>query len=98
MADDKKQPEVEGAATASPEAKKPETEKSELGGGDQKQDKWSTGAKVGAAVGSAAIAAALIYAGRHKIRKLDEFKTPKLKAGIHYENEPIDDADEEGEE
>ncbi|MEW4468197.1 hypothetical protein AB1K62_10230 [Parasphingorhabdus sp. JC815] len=88
MADDKKQPEVEGS----------ESKKTDTKGGDSKNDKWTTGAKVGAAVGSAAIAAALIYAGRHKMRKLDEFKTPKPKAGIRYENEPVDDAIEEEEE
>lgn len=30
-------------------------------------DKWSTGAKVGAAVGSAALVAALLYAGRRSL-------------------------------
>lgn len=64
---------------------------------DEKAGKWSTGAKVGAAVGSAAVAAALIYAGRHKMRKLDEFKTPDPKPGTRYENEPVDDADEDTE-
>lgn len=66
-------------------------------GDDEKQSKWSTGAKVGAAVGSAAVAAALIYAGRHKMRKLDEFKGPGLKPGARYENEPVDDSDEDAE-
>ncbi|GAB5480495.1 MAG: hypothetical protein Pars92KO_02520 [Parasphingorhabdus sp.] len=73
--------------------KKPEDD-----GNDEKKGKWSTGAKVGAAVGSAAVAAALIYAGRHKMRKLDEFKAGKPKPGTRYENEPVDDTDETGEE
>lgn len=67
-------------------------------GQEDKKDKWSTGVKVGAAVGSAALAAALIYAGRHKMRKLDEFDSAKPKPGTRYENEPVDDSDEEGEE
>ncbi|MEH6758470.1 MAG: hypothetical protein V7676_13310 [Parasphingorhabdus sp.] len=81
MTDDKKGPEDKG------------TDHIDAG---EKNDKWSTGVKVGAAVGSAALAAALIYAGRHKMRTLDEFKTPKPKPGTRYENEPVDDADEEG--
>jgi hypothetical protein len=64
-------------------------------GSEEKKSKWTTGAKVGAAVGSAAIAAALIYAGRHKMRKLDEFKVNEPKPGTRYENEPVDDADED---
>ncbi len=72
--------------------KKPEDD-----GSEEKKGKWSTGAKVGAAVGSAAVAAALIYAGRHKMRKLDEFNADKPKPGTRYENEPVDD-DEESEE
>lgn len=87
MADDKKQPEAESPAKETSEKKS-----------SPKNDKWTTGAKVGAAVGSAAIAAALMYAGRHKVRKLDEFKAPKPKSGTRYENEPVDDADEEGKE
>lgn len=67
-------------------------------GNEEEKGKWSTGAKVGAAVGSAAVAAALMYAGRHKMRKLDEFKAGKPKPGTRYENEPVDDADEEGKE
>lgn len=59
-----------------------------------KKNKWSTGAKVGAAVGSAAVAAALIYAGRHQIRKHDDFKATKDKPVPKYENEPdFDDGD-----
>ncbi|OAN97523.1 hypothetical protein [Parasphingorhabdus sp.] len=59
-----------------------------------KKSKWSTGAKVGAAVGSAAVAAALIYAGRHQIRKHDDFKAVKDKPMPKYENEPdYDDGD-----
>tara|TARA_R110000772_G_scaffold169116_5_gene280854 strand:- start:874 stop:1110 length:237 start_codon:yes stop_codon:yes gene_type:complete len=65
-------------------------------GGKDKKDKWSSGAKVGAAVGSAALAAALIYAGRHKMRTLDEFNAAKPKPGTRYENEPVDSSDEEG--
>lgn len=67
-------------------------------GKEGKKSKWSTGAKVGAAVGSAAVAAALIYAGRHKMRKLDEFKASEPKPGTRYENEPVDDPDEAGDE
>ncbi len=66
-------------------------------GDEEKKGKWSTGAKVGAAVGSAAVAAALIYAGRHKMRKLDEFKAPGLKPGTRYENEPVEDPEEDTE-
>ena len=71
--------------------KKPEDTKKSTpeDGDDAKSGKWSTGAKVGAAVGSAAVAAALIYAGRHKMRKMDEFKA--AKPGTRYENEPVDD-------
>ncbi len=63
----------------------------------EKKSKWSTGAKVGAAVGSAAVAAALIYAGRHKMRKLDEFKASEPKPGTRYENEPVDGPEEDEE-
>lgn len=87
MADDKKKPEAKNPEKSDPKKN-----------GDAKNDKWTTGAKVGAAVGSAAIAAALIYAGRHKVRKLDEFKAPKPRSGTRYENEPVDDIEEEGEE
>ncbi|MEO9467358.1 hypothetical protein [Parasphingorhabdus sp.] len=75
--------------------KKPEEPKKSASqdGEDKKSGKWSTGAKVGAAVGSAAVAAALIYAGRHKMRKMDEFKAAKPKPGTRYENEPVDDDD-----
>jgi len=83
MTDDKKQPEdkVPGSDV----------------GKEDKKSKWSTGAKVGAAVGSAAVAAALIYAGRHKMRKMDELKSAKLKSGQRYENEPDDDEPEDDE-
>tara|TARA_R110000824_G_scaffold69080_2_gene177979 strand:- start:487 stop:777 length:291 start_codon:yes stop_codon:yes gene_type:complete len=60
---------------------------------------WSTGAKVGAAIGSAAVAAALLYAGRHQIRKHDDFKPAKDKPLPKYENEPdydYDDGDDDG--
>ncbi|MEH6714320.1 hypothetical protein [Parasphingorhabdus flavimaris] len=61
--------------------------------------KWSTGAKVGAAIGSAAIAAALMYAGRHQMKKHDDFKPVKDKPLPKYENEPdYDDGDDYGEE
>ncbi|WP_108811039.1 hypothetical protein [Sphingorhabdus sp. Alg231-15] len=72
--------------------KKPEDD-----GANEKKSKWSTGAKVGAAVGSAAVAAALIYAGRHKMRKLDEFKASEPKPGTRYENEPVDGSEEDEE-
>ncbi len=36
-----------------------------------KDDDWSTGAKVGAAVGSAALVAALLYAGRRSLTRKD---------------------------
>ena len=97
MADDKKKPGALAPENKISE-KKSSARKAEKAG-DDKNDKWTTGAKVGAAVGSAAIAAALMYAGRHKIRKMDEFKSPKPKAGTRYENEPVDDdADDEGKE
>jgi hypothetical protein len=35
----------------------------------EKDPKWSTGAKVGAAVGSAALVAALLYAGKRSLTK-----------------------------
>jgi hypothetical protein len=55
---------------------------------------WSTGAKVGAAIGSAAVAAALIYAGRHRMKKAEDLDAAKSKADIRYENEPdLDDDD-----
>ncbi len=56
--------------------------------------KWSTGAKVGAAIGSAAVAAALMYAGRHQIKKHNEFKPVKDKPLPKYENEPDYDDDD----
>lgn len=58
--------------------------------------KWSTGAKVGAAIGSAAVAAALLYAGRHQMKKHDVFKPAKEKPLLKYENEPdYDDGDDD---
>lgn len=63
---------------------------------DNESGKWSTGAKVGAAIGSAAIAAALIYAGRHQMKKHDDFKAAKDKPLPKYENEPDYDDDGEG--
>ncbi|CAO1654689.1 hypothetical protein [Parasphingorhabdus sp. NYA22] len=62
--------------------------------GDGESGKWSTGAKVGAAIGSAAIAAALMYAGRHQMNKHDDFKPAKGKPLPKYENEP--DYDDDG--
>jgi hypothetical protein len=60
--------------------------------------KWSTGAKVGAAIGSAAVAAALMYAGRHQMKKHDDFKPISDKPLPKYENEPdYDDGDDDGE-
>lgn len=48
----------------------------------------TTGAKVGAAIGSAAVAAALIYAGRHQVKKHDDFSAAKPGPLPKYENEP----------
>ncbi|MEO9634078.1 MAG: hypothetical protein ABJF89_13240 [Parasphingorhabdus sp.] len=79
MSDDKK--------TDKPSAKNESSQDDESG-------KWSTGAKVGAAIGSAAVAAALIYAGRHKIKKHNEFKPAKDKPVPKYENEPDYDEDD----
>jgi len=62
---------------------------------DNDAGKWSTGVKVGAAIGSAAIAAALIYAGRHQMKKHDDFKAAKGKPLPKYENEPDYDDDSE---
>jgi len=55
---------------------------------------WSAGAKVGAAIGSAAVAAALLYAGRHQMKKHDDFKPAKDKPLPKYENEPDYDYDD----
>ena len=59
---------------------------------EEAKSKWSTGAKVGAAIGSAAVAAALIYAGRHQMKKHDEFKAAKNPP--KYENEPEDEEED----
>jgi hypothetical protein len=56
--------------------------------------KWSTGAKVGAAIGSAAVAAALMYAGRHQMKKHDEYEPVTDKPLPKYENEPDYDYDD----
>lgn len=56
--------------------------------------KWSTGVKVGAAIGSAAVAAALLYAGRHQMKKYDDFRRAKDKPLPKYENEPDYDDDD----
>lgn len=56
--------------------------------------KWSNRAKVGAAIGSAAVAAALMYAGRHQMKKHDDFKPIKDKPLPKYENEPDYDDDD----
>lgn len=61
---------------------------------DKQSGPWSTRAKVGAAIGSAAVAAALIYAGRHQMKKHDDFKAVKGKPLPKYENEPDYDEDE----
>ena len=61
--------------------------------------KWSNRAKVGAAIGSAAVAAALMYAGRHQMKKHDDFKPVTDKPLPKYENEPdydYDDGDDDG--
>ncbi len=73
--------------------KKPEAE-TEKGDKNGKSGKWKTSTKVGAAIGSAAVAAALIYAGRHKMRQMDDFKS--AKSDIKYENEPEDEDEGEG--
>ena len=65
---------------------KPESEEEKPA--EEAKGKWSTRAKVGAAIGSAAVAAALIYAGRHQMKKHDEFKATKNPP--KYENEPED--------
>lgn len=66
--------------------------------GEEGSSKWSTGTKLGAAVGSAAVAAALIYAGRHQMKKHDDFSAAKNKPMPKYENEPdLDDDDAENE-
>tara|TARA_R110000824_G_scaffold27784_3_gene93978 strand:+ start:101 stop:394 length:294 start_codon:yes stop_codon:yes gene_type:complete len=64
--------------------------------GDNESGKWSTGAKVGAAIGSAAVAAALMYAGRHQMKKHDDFKPIKDKPLPKYENEPDYYDDDDG--
>ncbi len=51
---------------------------------DDDESKWTTGAKVGAAIGSAALVAALLYAGTRK-------KTPKPVAPT-----PVDDDESAG--
>jgi hypothetical protein len=61
---------------------------------DKQSGPWSTRAKVGAAIGSAAVAAALIYAGRHQMKKHDDFKAAKDKPFPKYENEPDYDEDD----
>ena len=63
---------------------------------DSESGKWSTSAKVGAAIGSAAVAAALLYAGRHQMKKHDDFKPVKDRPLPKYENEPdYDDGDDD---
>jgi len=46
---------------------------------DTGSESWSTGAKIGAAVGSAAIVAALLYANK---RRKDADKKPAVKAKL----------------
>lgn len=59
-------------------------------------DKWSTSAKVGAAVGSAALVAALLYAGRRSLTqkkgKLEPL-SPEPKATPADINQPKTDTD-----
>lgn len=64
--------------------------------GDNESGKWSTSAKFGAAIGSAAVAAALMYAGRHQMKKHDDFKPIKDKPLPKYENEPDYYDDDDG--
>jgi hypothetical protein len=60
------------------------------------KDKWSTGAKVGAAVGSAALVAALLYAGRRSLTqkkgKLEPL-SPESKTMPADINQPNTDTD-----
>lgn len=62
---------------------------------DNESGKWTTGAKVGAAIGSAAVAAALMYAGRHQMKKHDDFTPVRDKPLPKYENEPDYDDDDD---
>ena len=59
-------------------------------------DKWSTGAKVGAAVGSAALVAALLYAGRRSLTqkkgKLEPL-SPEPDLDLTDEAQPKTDTD-----
>ncbi len=81
-------------APAKPAPAKPARAKSAEEPDDKQSATWSTGAKFGAAIGSAAVAAALIYAGRHQMKKHDDFKAAKDKPLPKYENEPDYDEDE----
>nr|WP_315458445.1 isopropylmalate isomerase [uncultured Sphingorhabdus sp.] len=60
------------------------------------KDKWTTGAKVGAAVGSAALMAALLYAGRRSLTqkkgKLEPL-SPEPEATPADLNQPKTDTD-----
>lgn len=59
-------------------------------------EKWSTGAKVGAAVGSAALVAALLYAGRRSLTqkkgKLEPL-SPEPEVDAQTDNQPKTDTD-----
>lgn len=59
-------------------------------------DKWSTSAKVGAAVGSAALVAALLYAGRRSLTqkkgKLEPL-SPEPEMDIIHDAQPKIDTD-----
>lgn len=58
---------------------------------DEKDEDWSTGAKVGAAVGSAALVAALLYAGRRSLtRKKGKLEplSPEPEIEPMSENQP----------
>ena len=48
---------------------------------DDKNENWSTGAKVGAAVGSAALVAALLYAGKRSLTKKNGKIEPQSPEG-----------------
>jgi hypothetical protein len=62
----------------------------------EKDPKWSTGAKVGAAVGSAALVAALLYAGKRSLTQKKgklEPASPEPKAKPDISKQPKTDTD-----
>ena len=59
-------------------------------------ENWSTGAKVGAAVGSAALVAALLYAGRRSLTQKKgtlEPLSPEPELDVQTDNQPKTDTD-----